>query len=313
VKVLFVSSGNKRNGVSSIVDMQRKSLIHAGVDVDMFLVNGRGWLSYLRAIYLLRSKLRYQKFDIIHSHYSFSTWVAILAGGRNIVGSLMGSDVKASFFLRILIKVSLLPFCRAIIVKSDEMKRDLSYDDAQVVPNGVNLDVFYPQNSRDCKKVLGWDNQKLNVLFPSNPNRPEKNFGLLENALASSGIKNYVIHTLTDISFSEMPTYYNAADIVCMSSTREGSPNAIKEAMACDKLVVSTNVGDVEWLFGSTSGLFLSDQEVLSFSASFEKALAYGLKNEMCSRGRDRILQLQLSDALVAMKLIEIYKDVTGS
>lgn len=313
MKILIVASGNKFSGISNIVRAQIDSLSALGVQIESFAIKGKGGLNYLRSIRLLRKMLKEQKFDIIHSHYSFSTWVAILAGGRNIVGSLMGSDVKASFFLRILIRVSLLPFCRAIIVKSDEMKRDLSYDDAHVVPNGVNLDVFYPQNSRDCKKVLGWDNQKLNVLFPSNPNRPEKNFGLLENALASSGIKNYVIHTLTDISFSEMPTYYNAADIVCMSSTREGSPNAIKEAMACDKLVVSTNVGDVEWLFGSTSGLFLSDQEVLSFSASFEKALAYGLKNEMCSRGRDRILQLQLSDALVAMKLIEIYKDVTGS
>lgn len=312
MKVLFVSSGNKRYGVSSIVDMQRKSLTQAGVDVDLFLVNGRGWLNYLRASYLLRSKIRKQKFDIIHSHYSFSTWVAIIAGGRNIVSSLMGSDVKASFFLRILIRISLLPFCRAIIVKSDEMKRDLSYDAANVVPNGVNLDVFYPRSSHECKQILGWDTEKLNVLFPSNPNRPEKNFGLLENALASSGMNNYVIHTLTDISFAEMATYYNAADIVCMSSTREGSPNAIKEAMACNKLVVSTKVGDVEWLFGSTPGLFLSEQEVQSFSASVEEAIEFGKKNEMISGGRDRILQLQLSDALVAMKLKEIYQAVIG-
>lgn len=308
MRVLFVSSGNKTSGISSIVDAQRISLLNTGVEVELYLIKGRGWINYVRAIFILRRKLRIEKYDVIHSHYSFSTWVAILAGGKNIVSSLMGSDVKASGLLRWMIRIFLIPFCRAVVVKSEEMKRDLSYDAAHVVPNGVNVQVFNSQSAEFAKKELGWDIEMLHILFPADPVRPEKNFQLLRTAMEYSGIENYVIHTLGNVSFSQMATYYNAADIVCMTSNREGSPNAIKEAMACNKLVVCTDVGDVKWLFGDTPGLFLSGHDARYYGVCVSKALEYGKNNQMGSMGRDRLLSLQLTDLLVALKLIDIYR-----
>ncbi|MFM7104761.1 MAG: glycosyltransferase [Flavobacteriales bacterium] len=308
LRVLFIASGNKFSGISNIVSAQVDSLKKEGLMVEIFAIDGKGWRSYWRSIKRLRAILKKNHYDIVHSHYSFSTWVAILAGGKNIVSSLMGSDVKASGLLRWMIRIFLIPFCRAVVVKSEEMKRDLSYDAAYVVPNGVNVQVFNSQSAEFAKKELGWDIDMLHILFPADPVRPEKNFQLLRTAMEYSGIENYVIHTLGNVSFSQMATYYNAADIVCMTSNREGSPNAIKEAMACNKLVVSTDVGDVKWLFGDTPGLFLSGHDARYYGFCVSKALEYGKNNQMGSMGRDRLLSLQLTDLLVALKLIDIYR-----
>ena len=308
--MLIVASGNKFSGISNIVSAQIDSLKREGVMVEVFTIKGKGWRNYWRSIKALQVTLKSNHFDILHAHYSFSTWVAILAGGKNIVSSLMGSDVKASGFLRMMIRILLIPFCRAVVVKSAEMKLDLSYDAAFVIPNGVNFHVFNPMDSRWAREALGWDRKMTHILFPADPARTEKNFQLLKTAMKYSGIENYVIHTLVNVSFSEMAIYYNAADVVCMTSIREGSPNAIKEAMACNKLVVCTDVGDVKWLFGDTPGLFLSGHDAKVYGDSVVQALEYGRNNTMESMGRDRLLNLQLTDSLVAQKLIDIYRSV---
>ena len=98
MKVLFVSSGNAKDGISPIVRNQRQSLINQGIHVDFFTIKGKGFWSYFRHIFILRKYLKTNKFDIIHSHYSYSSYVAALAGARPLVVSLMGSDVLSDRF-----------------------------------------------------------------------------------------------------------------------------------------------------------------------------------------------------------------------
>ena len=113
------------------------------------------------------------------------------------------------------------------------------------------------------------------------------------------------------VPFHEMNTYYNASDLVCMTSTREGSPNAIKEAMACDKIIVSTEVGDVQWLFGSTDGLFLAAHDAVSYSEVLIRALNFSGSNGLKSKGRERILDLKMTSRQIAERIKAVYTAIT--
>jgi len=51
--------------------------------------------------------------------------------------------------------------------------------------------------------------------------------------------------TVSKVYYTEMPWYYSAADAMILCSDSEGSPTSVKEALACNLPVVSTDVGDV--------------------------------------------------------------------
>lgn len=67
--------------------------------------------------------------------------------------------------------------------------------------------------------------------------------------------------------------YYSAMDIFCLHSLSEGFPNVLVEAMCCNLLVVSTNVGDSGLLIGN-HGFISSDFKVVSLFQELNKAIS---------------------------------------
>jgi len=76
--------------------------------------------------------------------------------------------------------------------------------------------------------------------------------------------QNIRIITPYPISSDDVIAYINAADVLVLVSLKEGSPNVIKEAMACNCPIVSTDVGDVRWVFGETDDPVFSGKTPLS-------------------------------------------------
>jgi len=305
VKVLFVSSGNK--GISPVVHNQGDSLLYQGVIVKYYPIKGKGILGYLSNISKLRKFLRENKIDVIHAHYSLTAFVTSMAKAKPMVVSLMGSDVKKGFFYRMLIQLFAFLFSwKNIIVKSEDMKASLKMDKAMVIPNGVDLKRFCEMNKQECQLKLGWDTEKKHILFPANIARPEKNYQLLEDAVKELNDNSIEVHWFNKVPNEETPYWYNAADVVVMTSLWEGSPNAIKEAMACSRPIVSTMVGNVEWLFGGIDGCFFTNYDSTDCSEKIQQTLAFKGK----TNGRQRIIELGLSNDLVAKRLVGIYQQV---
>ena len=308
MKVLFVSSGNY--GLSPIIKAQAASLEHAGIDVKIYPLIGKGLPGYLRAIIPLKKAIITTNPDIVHAHYSLCGIVAYLASSRPVIVSLMGSDVKQSGLFRVIIRIFVKYLWQKTIVKSADMKDSLGLVNVTVLPNGVDTEVFIPLDKAQCRSQLNWDAAGSHVLFvaASNPDRFEKNLPLAQEAIKLCNNKKNSLHVVSNITQSKMPAYLNASDLLLLTSRWEGSPNIVKEAMACNVPVVSTNVGDVKWLFGTTDGYFLSRPTPEDVAVNIEKALTFKGRTQ----GRERILALKLDSQSVANVLISTYKDIAG-
>lgn len=313
MKVLFVSSANSGK-INSIISSQAYSFftLDKGVKVEFYAIEGSGLFGYLKNVFLLHYFLRKNCFEVVHAHYSLSGIVAYLAGSKPLVVSLMGSDVNANFFEK---KVTHFfakrLWCRTI-VKSVAMKNSLKADAVEILPNGVSLVKFKPLNRSLCLEKLGWVKKKRHILFAANPARTVKNFELFLQAYKRIQVLGIELeyHVLENVEHDDMPMYMNAAEIVCLTSIWEGSPNVIKEAMACNIPIVSTNVGDVEWLFGDSPGHFIVNNPTEELIArNLIAALNFG-KVEGRTKGRERLRELELDSTSVANKIFNLYQSI---
>ncbi|WP_271782593.1 glycosyltransferase family 4 protein [Aquimarina algiphila] len=304
MEILFISSGNTKNGISPIVFNQGNSLIKLGHRVSFFTIKGKGFKGYLKHIFILRKFLKHHSYDVVHAHYSLSAAVAALAGGQPLVVSLMGSDVKASFLLRYLIKIFNFFFWKKIIVKSQDMKMSCGIKATTILPNGVDFKKFKPFSKKEAIETTGWNPNKQHVLFAANPKRKVKNYHLAQSAFELLHHQDVELHSLTDIPNIQMPAYFNAADVILLTSHWEGSPNVIKEAMACNCKIVAVDVGDIKETIGNTSGCYVTSFNKTEIADKIDKALQYLKQPE----GRNHIAHL--SSEIIAPKLISIYNDV---
>jgi len=80
-----------------------------------------------------------------------------------------------------------------------------------------------------------------------------------------------VLHILKDVPYEDIPVYMNASDVLILSSFHEGSPNVVKEAMACNCPIVATNVGDVKWVLGNTEGCYISSFDPINYSEKLNR------------------------------------------
>lgn len=309
MKVLFICSGNYLNGISPIVKNQGESLRKEGIEIDYFTIKGKGLRGYLKNIIPLRKYIIKNNYNIIHAHYYLSAFVASLTGAKPLIVSLMGSDVKAKNWFKFIIKLFNILFWNVVIVKSKDMSNTLGLNKVEIIPNGVNFNRFFSITKLKAQQNLHWDTNKQHILFAANPVRSEKNYKLAQEAVNIINNKNVEIHFLNDILNEEMPFYFSASDVVLLTSLWEGSPNVIKEAMACNIPIVSTSVGDVKWLIDGVDGCFITSFDPKDVAEKIKLALQFS-ENVGKTKGRDRIIKLGLDSANVAKRILEVYKNV---
>lgn len=321
MKVLFVASGNKKVGqVNSFVQSQYDSLKAEGLDMVLFPVVGHGVWGYLKAVFALRKVLKEERPDIIHAHYSTCGFVATLATlcmrkRPKIVISILGSfPTRDGKWRRV--RWAIQHLWDGAITKSERTRKQLDLA-LPVIPNGVNLDIFHPIDQSEARKTVGFENGTKYIIWCSNPERKEKNWPLAEAAVADvnqhlsfvNGNLSISLVAVYDKTPQEVATYMNAADCLLLTSVSEGSPNVIKEAMACNCPIVTTDVGDVNERLANLDGCFIvRDNELVSERVSelgraIGKALEFGKRTD----GRKRLLDDKLEISQIAKRIIEVY------
>src|SRR5262249_17999257 len=136
----------------------------------------------------------------------------------------------------------------------------------------------------------------------------QKNFPLARQAmhhLTLNGIEAQLI-VARDRAHDEIPLYMNASNVLLLTSVHEGSPNVVKEAMACNIPIVATDVGDVRQVIGRTEGGSVCPAE--------PQALARGLERALHHRGptTGRADIEHLDNIVIARRLVALYRELTG-
>lgn len=239
------------------VVQQVEDLRALGVHLDVFAFRGRRspW-RYLQAWVRLRRRLLARSFDLVHAQYGQSALVAwpcpvplvITFHGSDLQG-IVGPGGRYTFQGRVLRALSRWAARRAsaVIVVSERLARLLPKDlKVQVIPGGVDREAFRPMPSDEARRLLGLPSTRRLVLFPADPADPVKRFALARAAVERlQGTMDIELLSLGGVPHDRMPLYYNACDVVLVTSFHEGSPTVVKEALACNAPVVSLDVGDV--------------------------------------------------------------------
>ncbi len=275
---------HKGTFVRALVD----SLVEAGHEVEIVHPKpGPVPLRYASAALQVFLKTLSGRFDIVHGHYGLWCLLARMQWTTPVVAAYLGDDLlgtvtesggysKKSLFV---VRVSqwLCHHVEAVTVKTEQMRKASLMDDAYVIPDGVNFELFRPIPREEARAALGWDQDRYYVVFANNPAIPVKNFALAQAAverLREREIEAELV-VANGLPQSTVVQYINASNALILSSVAEGSPNVVREAMACNVPVVATDVGDVAQVLAHTEGCSVCAHNADALAAGLEKALRH--------------------------------------
>ncbi|MEO7993586.1 MAG: glycosyltransferase [bacterium] len=319
LRVLFVSNmypneTNPRSGI--FVARQAESLVEAGVEVVTEPIAGvRGERDYLESRRRIRRLLGTFRPDIIHAHYGY-TQVAVAGQSVGYVVTLYGDDLNGESRgdggitlksrIGIAVTQSFGLLARRILVQSRAMQARLWKGlraRSEVLGSGVDETVFSPAPRREARQRLGLADGRIVLAFVNSGGQPTKRLDLAmatQDELIRQGHDAQLL-VAEKVPASEMRWYYQAADVLLMTSDFEGSPNCVKEALACGVPVVSVAVGDVPQVVTKPEQGSIVDRD--------PAALAQGVQRILRLRPdrRHSLLPHALRASTVAQRLIAIY------
>jgi glycosyltransferase involved in cell wall biosynthesis len=322
---IYPSARSPSSGV--FVQEQVKGLRDTGVDVRVLFVDRKqdGPLTYYTLAPKVAKAVAEFEPDVIHVMYGgvmahqilrhhYSVPVVLTFRGSDLLGqNFSGWARKAISRYGMYCSRRAAAAADAVIVVARHLERALNGAACgkivRVIPSGIDLHRFKPMDSHACKRRLGWNARSFHVLFASSSGDPVKRPELARAAVAQMNGESSPaeLHYMTGIPTSEVPLWINASDAVLLTSAHEGSPNIIKEALACGVPVVSVDVGDVAEQIAGIAGCHLANPEAPALAARLRLVRQSGQRLDC------RTHVARYSITRVAEKLKECYQEVTAA
>ena len=302
MKILIACSTNSGHIAPFILE-QVDGLKGVGVEVDYFTIQGKGITGYLRNYKRFVDTIDQFKPDIIHAHYGLSGLFANLQRKVPVVTTYHGSDINTPTvypFSRLCMMLS----THNIFVSEKIRFKSGSKRNYSVIPCGVDIQLFQPMDKLQAREELELDKTLSYVLFAGAFQNTVKNAKLALDAVAL--LDDVKLLELKGYSREQVVTLMHAVDAVLLTSFTEGSPQFIKEAMACNCPIVSVPAGDVPEVIKDTEGCCITTYDPFDVSGK----LCMALLDKKRSTGRKRILKLKLDSVSIAKRILEVYKKV---
>lgn len=314
MKILVIAS-DKNGHFAPFIEEQITALQACGMEIIRYGVTGKGIAGYLRELPALRRLIRAERPDIIHAHFGLCGLLATLATiglHTPVVVTYHGCDINAKKN-RPFSKVAMCLSAWNIFVSHRQMLNAFGTEEKanknhkwSIVPCGIDTQLF--DDEHICTEW--YDNT-----FPS------KNYVLFAGSfdnfvkgpeLAKQAVDLYnTLHSELPIELLELRGYTREQVVTLMhkcsalllTSIREGSPQVVKEAMACGCPIVSVDVGDVaERLSGMEGGYVVPTRDPKELALNLEPAIAFGR-----TKGREKLLEDGLDNTQIVETLISIY------
>ena len=273
----------------------------------------QGLLLFFSVVFYIARLKKEFSFQIIDAHYVYPDGLAAVLLGWlfnvPVVISARGSDLnvfKQFPIIRRIIQWT-LHRANAVITVSQALKNvavnlGIQSEKVKVIPNGVDSKKFFPLSKEEARKRLGLptkgrkivvsvgnltQNKGFDLLIKSlrdiSEKSPEINVllliigggvqkGVLEGLIQQFNLQSFV-HLSGPIPHEHLVWYYNAADLVCLMSEKEGWPNVVVEALACGRPVLASRVGGIPEIVTTPNIGVLVDRDVLKIGQSMEQAL----------------------------------------
>ncbi len=297
---------------------QAEFLTAAGVSLDVFAFRGgKNPLNYLAAWGRIWPRLDTDKYDLVHAQFGQSGLLALprrlplVVTFRccDLLGIIDGEDGHVTARGRVLQSASRFVARRAdaVIVVSEHMRPLVNTRaPVHVIPSGLDLNLFRPTPQDEARRRLGLDPAARLVLFVGDPADPRKRHDLARQAveLLNERLPAQLL-VAWGVSHYQIPLYMSAANALVMTSIQEGSPNVVKEALACNLPVVSVTVGDVPERLKNVDGTVVCrDDRPQTIAAGLEQVLRRG------DRVDGRTAAQALDEHVLTRNVIDIYRSV---
>lgn len=305
IRVLQIASSEE-----SFFTQQVDALEKHGVDCTTLVVQGdpadgdpRGIRAYADAYRKLLSEAG-DSYDLVHANYGLVGPLALAQPVRPVVLTLWGSEVMG--YSSRLDRITRFAARRsdAVIAPNEAVSQRLDCDH-EIVPFGVDLELFRPIDRTEARRRLGWDQSKQFVLFPYDTNREVKDFERAQR-IVSETVVNAELKPVHGREYEEVPYLMNACDALLVTSKRESGPMVVREAAACNVPVVSTNVGFAADTLAGVKNSYVSDTD-----SELVAALEAVLRSAGRSDGRKRIEEHTTNR--MATRLRAIYSDLLSA
>ena len=323
MKILVLAS-DKGGKFVPFIEEQIVALQQIGVEIIRYGVTGKGIVGYLRELPALRRIIRVERPDIIHAHYGLCGLLANLQRMVPVVTTYHGSDINKPSIRRFS-KIAMRLSAHNIFVSQRNVALAFRLSPfafrlkkrSTLLPCGVNIPKPWSELQTQwvgqltlnqwVQGVLSKDAK--NILFAGAFDNKVKDPELAKeamNELEVKGVKAKLIE-LKGYNRDQVNALMYNCDALLMTSKTEGSPQVIKEALACGCPIVSMDVGDVAERTSGVEGCYIVHTREPNEIA---KALQEALRFTGRTSGRDRILEMSLSNEQVAQRLIKIYQSL---
>jgi len=319
-RVLHVIPGPAGGGSMVFARRQVASLERAGVAVQTFYLTSRtDPRTIAREGLSIHDVARRFQAQLIHAHYG--TVTALLCAciaPVPLVITFRGDDLNLTdpgsgraALARVLSQGAALRAARIICV-SARLKQHLWWRAARVtvIPSGVDLTLFRPRPREAARRELGWSYEDPVIVFNVGNDPRTKRLDLARAAFARAraACRNLRLHLIDgNEPPARIPLFLNAADCLLVTSDHEGSPNIVKEALACDLPVVSVDVGDVAERLAGVTPSRVVNRDADALAAALLEIVALGRRCNGAAAVRD------LSEENIAQRVLAVYREAIGS